>query len=86
MRTAEGHGDDFCLRKVETNPLFNTMKKYFIFNATDLVYAHPYPVTRFAARRIMKEIAARYARQGYYSSVAGRIPISALALTLVEAV
>ena len=59
--------------------------KYFIYNETDEVYAYPEPVSRRQARRIIKALKNRYGRQGYYASVRGHIPVSALSLVLLKA-
>jgi hypothetical protein len=57
--------------------------RYLIFNETDGVYAHPEPVSARKARRIVRAIRRRYGAQGYYSSVAGRIPVSELRFRLI---
>jgi len=59
------------------------MASYQVFNATDGVYAAPKAFkTLKAATEFIKELRARYERQGYYSSCAGRIPIADLKLEI----
>jgi len=58
--------------------------KYFIFNRTDGVYAHPEPVSRAEGKRLIVMLKQRYRRQGFYASVScGRIPVSMLELELI---
>jgi hypothetical protein len=57
--------------------------KLLILNETDGVYAYPQAVSRDEAERIIAKLIQGYRRQGYYSSVRGRIPVSELSLVLV---
>jgi len=59
--------------------------KYLVFNETDGVYAHPEAVSARKARRIIRALRRRYAPQGYYASVRGRIPASQVRYTLIAA-
>jgi hypothetical protein len=58
--------------------------KYFIFNETDGLYAHPEPLTVREAFVWALEFRERFAQQGYYASATkGRIPVSQLQLSLI---
>ena len=56
---------------------------YYVFNETDGLMAHPDPMTRVECEAFMAEFRQRFARQGYYASCAGRIPVSELRLSLI---
>src|ERR1700679_2067045 len=55
---------------------------YRVFNETDGVYASPDHFTKAEAERFIGRFKGRFATQGFYSSVDGRIPISSLSLIL----
>ena len=57
--------------------------RYFVFNETDGIYAHPRPMARAKAEKFIAEFPKRFLAQGYYASAAGRIPVSELRLSLV---
>ncbi len=53
---------------------------YYVLNETDGVLAHPEPMTHGDAAEFMVQFRLRFAKQGYYASAAGRIPVSELRL------
>ena len=58
--------------------------KYFIFNETDGLYAHPDAMTIHGVFQWALEFRERFARQGYYLCADNRrIPVSQLQLSLV---
>src|SRR4030095_4674143 len=54
--------------------------RYLVINETDGVPAHPDPMTREQCDVFMEAFRQRFAAQGYYASVEGRIPVSELRL------
>ena len=58
--------------------------RYFVFNATDQIFAAPESMTKAEAEAFMVSFRERFRAQGYYASVEGRIPVSELELELVE--
>lgn len=61
---------------------------FMVVNETDQIFASPEPMTYYEAQVFMAQFQERFAAQGFYASVAGRIPVEALKLRLepVEAV
>jgi len=66
-------------------PASRKTRRYFVMNDTDGVFAHPDPMTSKEAERFMVQFLKRFERQGFYSSVRGRIPLSELKLSLRQA-
>lgn len=56
---------------------------FYVFNETDGLLAHPEPMTREECDRWMIQFRLRFAKQGYYASVNGRIPIEELRLSRI---
>jgi hypothetical protein len=56
---------------------------YFVYNETDGIICHPEPMTRAECEAFMVEFRQRFARQGYYASTKGRIPVSEVRLSLL---
>jgi hypothetical protein len=56
---------------------------YYVLNETDGILADPEPMTHKQSGEFMVAFRLRFARQGYYASCAGRIPISQLRLKRV---
>lgn len=55
---------------------------FYVWNDTDGLMAHPEPMPRAQCLNFIAGFRQRFARQGYYASASGRLPIAEVKLRL----